>query len=381
MVALILAPADALEAQPSAIPEDIHELIVLLRPGAAAPQEVVDAVNERRPVPGGLGEGNPMAAHKVLREPARHRMAEWIAHNPDTPEGRSQRYIVLRYRDNVNFDALLIALSNNPNVENVEPNLAFEFHSAPTNDPWIGDSDDYDPNIAGDGDPTVAQWGVHILKLPAAWNRIQGHAYLGIIDEGLETAHSELRLTHTSGGSLVFDGGGYRAHLSRDVANLNCSVDEVDPQDTPGNFDPTPGHGSHVMGIAAASTDNGEGVAGACRSCSVEMVKAHPSGNDEQIFFDRLSPSLQFVRSRGAQAVNMSFGINSNVLSCVEPLGSAINLSLVCNGVALAERFDLVMVASAGNKAHPQKIDFPARDPRTISAGGLELGLGDVAIR
>jgi hypothetical protein len=50
------------------IPED--ELIVRLRPspGAPRPAEVVDAVNQARSVPGGLGIGNPHRA-ALTREP------------------------------------------------------------------------------------------------------------------------------------------------------------------------------------------------------------------------------------------------------------------------------------------------------------------------
>jgi len=51
-----------------------------------------------------------------------------------------------------------------------------------------------------------------------------------------------------------------------------------------------------------------------------------------------------------------------------------LNLTAICTGLALGEERDVVMVASSGNKATSNvDVDFPARDPRTMAVGGLEV--------
>jgi subtilisin family serine protease len=337
------------------------ELIVLLRPEGPAPKDVVEAINSGRPVPGGLGVGGPKAARKAIREPARGRLADWISHNPDAPEGRLQRYVVIGYPEPTDVDAISQTLSANPFVQNVERNLRFEMHVTPS-DPFLGTS--LDP-------PDEAQWGVFVTNLPAAWDVVRGHAYIGIIDEGLETAHEDLRPTSGVFPSLDVEGGSFRAHLSRDVLNADtpgeCSVDESDPGDK--FFDSTPGHGSHVAGIASGTTDNALGVAGTCWDCSVLMTKFSPAP-DVQENMDTAAESLDFQWRHGAQVVNMSFGANFFLLEC--PLGGALDLEAFCTAITVADLRDVVMVASSGN-IRRTRLDFPAREPRTIAVGGLQL--------
>ncbi len=244
-----VAPTPAVAQRPDEPAErDVRELIVLIsgRVASGTPRLAVDAINEGRSAPYALGVGNPRSARLAVRERARGRTAEWIRHNPDTPEGRLQRYIVMRYRGAADRGRALENLSRNPFVQHVEENLSFEMHGLPS-DPYVG---------TGIENPGEAQWGVHALNFPAAWELTRGHALIGFIDEGLEVSHPELRVSHDVGGVPVFDGGGFRAHLSRDVLNNNCSVDELDPDDDPDLQDDSPGHGTHVMGIAAARIDN-----------------------------------------------------------------------------------------------------------------------------
>jgi subtilisin family serine protease len=146
------------------------------------------------------------------------------------------------------------ALEADLNVEGVGENLAFELHGAAgglPNDPWLGEPGD---------DPLLTQWAFHALNLGEG---NPGTAYVGIIDEGLDVDHVDLL-------------GSFRPHISRDVSSTptDCSVDELDPTNPPGNFDATPGHGSHVAGLLAATSNNGIGVAGAWSSRRARRPRA-----------------------------------------------------------------------------------------------------------
>lgn len=365
-----MALADS-EKQPP--PSVDNELVILLRPepaigfigpAASAPPQIVASINAGES-PGGLGEVKPSGARLAIKDRVRGRMAKWIEHNWDTPTGRLQRYLVFTYPEETDADEAADVLKDNPNVEGVSRNVKLRLHAIPSDD-FVGD---------GTEDPEDAQWGVHLLNLPAAWDWVTGHSTLGFIDEGLETQHFDLRATHEELGFEVDDGGAFRAHLSRDVLNDNCSVDEMDPAD--GAFDPTPGHGSHTMGIAAASTDNELGVAGTCWNCSVMMTKAFPTGGSKATDMASAAQGLDFLARRGAQSVNMSFGVSDINIAGEFHCGPGSEIPALCDTVALADLRDVVMVASSGNdrnELHPSpEVDYPAADPRTIAVGGLEL--------
>ncbi|MCP3997243.1 MAG: S8 family serine peptidase, partial [bacterium] len=335
-------------------------------------------MNGSLPIPGGFDEGDPDHARLVITRRAAGGTAQWIEDNPDTPLARLERYIVLGYPEPVNLETVELVLDENPNVENVERNiwLTLSVAGAPPDDPPLPRDPLIDPAL---GDPELYQWGSHALNLPAAWQYAKGHAWVGLIDIGLEIAHPDLRTySRDVDDNLVFDGGNFREHLSEDVRFGNCSVDEMDPED--GINREHAGHGTHVAGIVAATTDNadpdtgeGIGVAGACWNCSILMMRAgtddDPGRFDDdyvQMYMDRVVDSLDTLVSRGVQVVSMSLGVEAVGCEDVE-----LDLRAFCQTLGLAEERDVVLVASAGNDK--TVIDFPANDPRVMSIGGIEF--------
>jgi len=280
--------------------------------------------------------------------------------DPDTPEGRMGRYVVIRYPAETDFEAIAAELRNSPHVEHVERNRAIVISSPALaglpSDPLLG------PVSA---DPLDFQWGSHTLNLPAAWDLIQGHALLGLLDLGLEPDHPDLRaLSEGPGGDLVVDGGNFRQHRSQDVFFNDCNVDELDPADD-GQNNVNAGHGTHVAGIAAATTDNGQGVAGACPHCSLHMIKVFSRTSGDTT---RVARGLDVLLEQGTQIVSMSFGLDE------PPCQGLDDLRLLCQFIAAAERRDLLMLASSGNDR--AGVEFPANTEAVVAVGGLSYEVG-----
>lgn len=376
----VLAGISNAQPKPDRPPSVANELIIVLDsrpdilfvgPAASAAPQIVARINADEAPGGGLDVGNPARARLVVNQRTRGRMAEWLKHNPDTPAGRLQRSIVLTYPETADIDAIERDLERNSHVERVDRNVLLQTHLVPS-DPHVG---------TGVEDPEDAQWGFHALNLPAAWDRTTAsNCYIGIVDEGLETQHPDLRVDVSLNelGVRVYKGGGFRAHLSRDVLNeTTCSVDELDPDD--GSFDSSPGHGTVVTGVAAATTNNEIGVASASFGCSFLSAKVLPISGGFEVELAEAAEGLDFLARRGAPTINMSFGANrlvfAGVWECDNPDSDVV---LLCNAMAVAEERDVVMVAASGNhriigSSNPD-VDFPALDPRTIAVGGLELG-------
>ncbi len=108
-----LAATEA-NAQPPGPPET-HELIVLLdieANGGPPPQAVVNAVNAGSAIPAGLGAGNPSAARYGISRRATGLALERIEADPDSVEGRLQRYVVLTFPVNANIDGIMNGLQH-----------------------------------------------------------------------------------------------------------------------------------------------------------------------------------------------------------------------------------------------------------------------------
>lgn len=109
-----------------------------------------------------------------------------------------------------------------------------------------GDFVPNDPRLSG-------QWYFDNLKMTEAWGLYAGDAKTSIVivDTGCDLAHPDL------------------------VGKLDPGRDVVD-----GDDDPSPDvtengaeHGTACAGLAAASTDNGEGIAGGCPACRLRCVR------------------------------------------------------------------------------------------------------------
>lgn len=125
-------------------------------------------------------------------------------------------------------------------IERATPNLYLRTRSYA--EPFVPN----DPEFAG-------QWYFDRLKMTEAWGLTRGDPSSTIVinDTGCDLAHADLV------GKL---------DLGRDVID-----DDDDPSFVPGEQGAS--HGTQCAGIAAADTDNGEGIAGGCPECRLRCVR------------------------------------------------------------------------------------------------------------
>jgi subtilisin family serine protease len=148
---------------------------------------------------------------------------------------------------------------------------------------WVGPNTIYYPLDTTPNDPRYReQWHLPLMNLPQAWDIQKGSAdvVVAVIDTGVDTTHPDLK--------------------DRLLPGFNSSGTGAtdDPTDTNG-------HGTHVSGIIAATTNNGVGVAGV----TYEGVKVLPiKAGDGGFTAAALVDALTFAQSKGAAVINMSLG-------------------------------------------------------------------------
>jgi subtilisin family serine protease len=174
------------------------------------------------------------------------------------------------------------------------------------------------------------QWGLRRIGLPSAWDRTRGGALVvAVLDTGVDATHPDLRGAVLPGLDVV---GG--------------TTDSTD----------TEGHGTSVAGIIAARSDNRQGVAGICWSCSILPVKVlGPDGTGDM---DSLAAGIVRATDAGARIVNMSLG---------GPAGSAT----LDEAIAYAVARNVVLVAAAGNNGSSAPF-YPAANPNVIGVAATD---------
>ncbi len=113
-------------------------------------------------------------------------------------------------------------------------------------------------------------------------------------------------------------------------------------------------HGTHVAGIAAASGNNQQGVAGVDWRCRIMPVKVMTSCSGPESY---LAEGLVWATDHGADVINMS-------------LQYFTGSQLLHDAVLYADAQGVAMIAAAGNNGTPQ-VAFPARWPETIAVGAI----------
>lgn len=197
------------------------------------------------------------------------------------------------------------------------------------------------------------QWHLAKANFPAAWDRTTGAgASIGIIDSEFDTQLPDLQAKvrnpyNTANGTPNYHTGNVR----------------WDPNTEPVNVL----HGSHVAGIAAASTDNGLGGSGGGFDATFVPVRINTSftpggGNpvDAQFVGD-LTEALGYIATQNVGVVNMSLGTTRNHA----PLEAAIQ--------AVRAR-GITVVASAGNfqESNPNAPIYPASYPGVIAVANTQ---------
>jgi hypothetical protein len=215
-----------------------------------------------------------------------------------------------------------------------------------------------DPLFQQTGTDLDHQWGLHALNLHQAWEYSKGHAYIAVLDTGIEVGHPDLQEN-------------FRPHFSWDFYNSRYDVDELTPYINNEGIMDWVGHGTHVAGILAASTNNGIGGAGICWHCSlmvgkISKISSHNTyGNGASVDHQLLPFAITTAVNAGAQVINMSLGSGEENYD---------NLQDIRDALAYADQMDVMVVAANGNNENNDAaINFPASESSVIAAGAIDI--------
>lgn len=211
-------------------------------------------------------------------------------------------------------DAAIAELRGQEGVIYAEPNYYVEATDIIPNDPdWNN------------------QYNMTAIRAPAGWQLNTGAIWvtIAILDTGVDLLHPDLFVRILPGYDFVNN--------------------DNNPQDDNG-------HGTHVSAIAAASTNNGEGVAGVNWGANILPVKVlNAAGNGT---YANVAAGIVWATDHGAQVINLS-------------LGGPTPSFVLNDAVNYAYQRGVILVASTGNAGIPAVLYPAAYDP-VIAVGATD---------
>ena len=192
-------------------------------------------------------------------------------------------------------------------TEYIEPNYLYHINAVP-NDPQY-----------------IKQWNFRDINIEQAWDETKGAGVtVAVIDTGVSKV-TDLKSTK----------------FAKGYDFVNNKEDASDDN----------GHGTHVAGTIAQSTNNGYGVAGIAYEASVMPLKVL-SGSGGGTVAD-IAEAIKFAADNDADVINMS-------------LGGGGASSMMEEAIKYAHNKGVVIIAAAGNEGSNSS-SYPARYPDVIS--------------
>jgi thermitase len=208
-------------------------------------------------------------------------------------------------------------------------------------------SDDIHPQITAGAD----------IKATPAWDAAMGdpEVVIAILDSGVDRTHPDLAAKVISPG--------------HDFAN-----DDDDATDD--NW-----HGTHVAGIAAADSNNAEGIAGVARNCRILPVKV--AGADGTGFYSWIIDGIIWAADQGADVINLSMGGDYDDPFLEDACKYAFDRGVVVvaaagnnfgGPVAYPAAYDSYVLAVAATDYNDQPADFSSSGPQVdVAAPGVYI--------
>ncbi len=180
------------------------------------------------------------------------------------------------------------------------------------------------------------QWNFRNINVEKAWDETKGEdVTVAVIDTGVSKV-PDLKLT-------------------KFVSGYDFVNDKDDASDDNG-------HGTHVAGTVAQSTNNGYGVAGIAYKAQIMPLKVLAARGGGTIA--DIAEAIKFAADNGADVINMSLGG-----------GGASNM--MEEAIKYAHNKGVVIIAAAGNE-NRNSSSYPARYPDVISVSAIDAA-GDKA--
>ncbi len=197
-------------------------------------------------------------------------------------------------------------------TEYIEPNYQYQALEVP-NDPEYS-----------------KQWNFRSINIESAWDETKGKdVVVAVIDTGVSQV-PDLKLT-------------------KFVPGYDFVNDTKDGKDDNG-------HGTHVAGTIAQSTNNGYGVAGIAHEASIMPLKVL-AGSGGGTVAD-IAEAIKFAADNGADVINLSLGGGGSSHLMEEAINYAYNKGVV-------------IVAAAGNSGENAS-GYPARYPKVIGVSATD---------
>lgn len=197
-------------------------------------------------------------------------------------------------------------------TEFIEPNYLYKAFEVP-NDPDYGQ-----------------QWNLRQINVESAWDDTKGSGVtVAVIDTGISPVPDLKDTKFVNGYDFVND----RAEA----------------------FDDN-GHGTHVAGTVAQSTNNNYGVAGIAYEATLMPLKVLSGGGGGTVA--DIAESIRFAADNGADVINMS-------------LGGGGESQLMKEAIDYAHQKGVVIIAAAGN-SNDNSASYPARYPHVIGVSALD---------
>jgi len=180
-------------------------------------------------------------------------------------------------------------------------------------------------------DPLYSQqWNLQAINIEAAWLATAGSgAIVAVIDTGV-TRVPDLQKTEIIAGY--------------DFVNDRPEADDDN------------GHGTHVAGTIAQSTNNNYGVAGIAHAAKLMPLKVLSRGGGGSVA--DIAEAIRFAADHDADVINLS-------------LGGAGESRLMQEAINYAHQKGVVIIAAAGN-ANQNAAGYPARYPRVIGVAAID---------
>jgi len=213
-------------------------------------------------------------------------------------------------------------------TELIEPN--YIYHEVPVGKATRLANSTYTPSLTGPNDQYYSQqWNMHKIGVEGAWNYTKGSGVtVAVIDTGIAPVKDLSNTKFVPGYDFVND--------KEDAKDDN-------------------GHGTHVAGTIAQSTNNNYGVVGVAYEAKLMPLKVLDQYGAGTI--TDIAEAIKFAADHGADIINMS-------------LGGSGESQLLKEAIAYAHHKGVVIVAAAGNE-DTDGVSYPARYPHVIGVSAF----------